>query len=99
MVETLGDNAKTQLRGFVSELERLTDEKDLISQDIKQIYVAVKEAGLSTKALRRVIRRRSEDKAKRAELDDLIASYELALGDLKGTPLGQAAIERATAHA
>jgi uncharacterized protein (UPF0335 family) len=74
-----GDAAE-RLKNYVQRIERLTEERDAISEDIKEIYVEVKSAGFDTKILRQVIRRRKMDAADRQEQDALLEMYEKHLG-------------------
>lgn len=92
----LGHNsvARGQLRAFVGRIERLEEEKAFIAQDIREVYGEAKAAGFDVKALRAVIRLRKRDKQELAEHEALVDSYRHALGDLDGTPLGEAAIAR-----
>ena len=94
---TTGHNSKEQLRSIVERVERLTEEKQSIADDIKDVYAEAKGNGYDVKALRAVIRRRKQDAAELAEHEAILETYMLALGMLADLPLGQAAIERATA--
>jgi len=94
---TNGHNSKEQLRLIVERVERLTEEKQSIADDIKDVYAEAKGNGYDVKALRAVIRRRKQDAAALAEHEAILETYMLALGMLADLPLGQAAIERATA--
>lgn len=87
----------SDLKHFVERIERLTDEKDVIANDIGEIYKEAKSAGFDTKAMRAIVRIRRQDAAERAEQQAIVETYMRALGMLASTPLGKAAIERATA--
>jgi uncharacterized protein (UPF0335 family) len=95
---TTGHNsvAADQLRLFIERVERLSEEKQGIADDIKDVYAEAKGNGFDTKALRVVIRDRKQDAQKRAELQAIVDTYKVALGDLADTDLGRAAIGRAT---
>lgn len=90
---TAGD----QLRTIVERIERLEEEKAAISQDIKEVYAEAKANGYDIKTLRVVVRLRKQDANERLEHEAILATYMHALGMLADTPLGQAAIEKATA--
>ncbi len=92
-----GHNANAQLRSIVERIEHLESEKKDIADDIRDVYAEAKGNGYDVKALRAVIRLRKQDAAARAEHEALLDTYKLALGMLADLPLGQAAIERATA--
>ena len=94
---TAGHNSKEQLRSIVERIERLTEEKQSIADDIKDVYAEAKGNGYDVKALRTIVRIRKQDAAARAEQEALVETYMHALGMLADLPLGQAAIERATA--
>lgn len=92
-----GDNsiAGDRLKSFIERIERLTEEKKSLQEDIKEIFAEAKGQGFDTKIMRKVIARRARDKDDIDEEESLIEVYERALGQLKGTPLGEAAMERA----
>ena len=89
--------AKDQLKAFVERIERLEEEKKTISDDIRDVYAESKGNGFDVKALRAVIKLRKEDADKRKEREAILETYMHALGMLADTPLGQAAINRASA--
>lgn len=86
-----------QLAAFVERIERLEEEKVGIASDIRDVYAEAKSNGFDVKVLRKVIAIRKMDADKRAEHEALVETYMHALGMLADTPLGQAAISRATA--
>lgn len=86
-----------QLKSFVDRIERLSEEKKAIAEDIKDVFLEAKSSGLDVKALREVIRLRKMDKDERDNRDAIVATYLQALGEYSTTPLGQAAIQRARA--
>lgn len=88
---------KEQLQAFVERIERLEEEKKSIADDIRDVYAESKSSGFDVKALRAVIRLRKQDVQERNEQALILETYMNALGMLADTPLGQAAIERATA--
>ena len=72
--------AADQLKSFVERIERLEEEKDTISSDIKDVYEEAKGNGYDTKILRQVIRLRRQDKSEREEMEALLELYMQALG-------------------
>jgi len=92
-----GHNSREQLLSIVERIERLAEEKQSIADDIKDVYAEAKGNGYDVKALRAIIRRRKQDAAALAEHEAILETYMHALGMLADLPLGQAAIERATA--
>jgi uncharacterized protein (UPF0335 family) len=89
--------AKDQLKAIIERIERLEEEKKTISDDIKDVYAEAKGNGFDVKALRTIIRMRKQDANERAAQETILETYMHALGMLADTPLGQAAITRATA--
>jgi uncharacterized protein (UPF0335 family) len=92
----LGHNAfaPERLRSIVERIERLEDEKRGLAADIKDIYTEAKSAGFDVKTLRTLIAERRKDAQEAEEERSLLDIYRDALGQLAGTPLGQAAMER-----
>ena len=74
--------AQGQLRSLVERIERLEEEKKTIAGDIKEVYAEAKANGFDTKILRKVIRLRKQDTAKRQEEEALIDLYISAIGGL-----------------
>ena len=72
--------AKDQLRAFIERIERLTDEKQAIADDIKDVYGEAKGVGYDTKILRKVVSIRKQDSHERAEQEAMLATYLSALG-------------------
>ena len=78
----VGGIAAGQLRAFVERIERLEEEKKALGADIKEVYAEAKGNGFDTKILRKVVRLRKQDKAKRQEEEALIDLYLSAIGGL-----------------
>lgn len=96
---TMGHNvvAADQLRLFMERIERLQEEKKGIADDIRDVFAEAKANGYDTKAMREVLKLRAMETHVRQERDAMIETYRQALGiDFAGTPLGTAALERAT---
>jgi uncharacterized protein (UPF0335 family) len=72
--------AQDQIRAFVERIERLEEEKQGISDDIKEVYAEAKGNGFDTKVLRQVVRIRKQDRAERMEQEALLDLYLAALG-------------------
>ena len=69
-----------QLRLLAERIERLTEEKKGISDDIRDVYAEAKSSGFDPKILRIVIRDRAMDRDARAERDALVEVYSVQLG-------------------
>jgi uncharacterized protein (UPF0335 family) len=78
------------LKSLIDRIERLSEEKAELSQDIKEVYAEAKSQGFDTKILRKVIARRKKGTLAALEEDARIELYENALGQMK-LPLDDAA--------
>ncbi len=89
-----GETPKTfsqlRLKAFVERIERLEEEQKALAADKREVYAELKSGGYDPKIVRKVIARRKLDAADLAEQDVLLDVYLDAIGDLKGTPLGDA---------
>ena len=84
--------APQQLRSIVERIERLSEEKDAIAEDIREVYAEAKANGFSVPTLRAVVKLRKQDQAEREEQEALLDLYLHALGMLADTDLGRAAV-------
>lgn len=79
-----GNNAQTvaaeQLRAFIERVERLTEEKDTIQDDIKEVFAEARGTGFDLKAMRTIIRLRKKDANERQEEEAILDLYKAALG-------------------
>jgi uncharacterized protein (UPF0335 family) len=73
--------AAERLRSFLDRVERLEEEKSTIAGDIREVFAEAKGEGYDTKTLRKIIRLRKMDKAKRDEEEALLELYLAALGE------------------
>lgn len=92
----IGDNSKAQLKNLVDRIELLDEGMQALKDDKKELFEEAKSNGLDVKALRAVLRIRKQNAAERETHESIVAQYMSALGMLGTTPLGQAAIQRAT---
>ena len=92
MTAAIGDNsgdvgvfnvaASVKLRSLIERIERLEEDKAAVATDLKEVYAEAKGEGFDTKILRKVIRLRKADAAKRQEEEALIELYIAAIGGL-----------------
>lgn len=68
------------LNSYVTRIERLAEERQERTDDIKEIYAEAKGNGFDVKVLRKVIARRKRDREEVREEDAIIALYEDQLG-------------------
>jgi uncharacterized protein (UPF0335 family) len=66
----------------IERLERLEEDKAAIMADMKEVFAEAKGEGYDVKILRKVIRIRKQDKAKRQEEDAILDLYLSALGEI-----------------
>lgn len=71
--------AKDHLKAFVERVERLTDEKKSIANDIKEVYAEAKGNGFDVAALRKVVQLRRMDADERKEAEAILETYLAAL--------------------
>jgi uncharacterized protein (UPF0335 family) len=81
-IEVLNSTAQTRLKTIVERVERLEEEKAAIANDIKEVFAEAKGEGFDVKILRKVIRLRKQDKAKRQEEEAILDLYLAAIGGL-----------------
>ena len=81
-IEVLNSTAQTRLKTIIERIERLEEEKAAIANDIKEVFAEAKGEGFDVKILRKVVRIRKQDKAKRQEEEALLDLYLSAIGGL-----------------
>lgn len=72
--------AKAHLKAFIDRVERLEEERNSLSADIREIYAEAKGTGFDTKIIRQVVRMRKMDKADFQENEAILDLYLTALG-------------------
>lgn len=72
--------AKEVLRSFLERIERLSEEKKSLSDDIKEVYSEAKGSGFDPAILRQIIKLRKMDTAERQEAEAMLDLYMSALG-------------------
>lgn len=68
------------LRLYIERIEKLSEEKQNIADDIKDVYAEAKSTGYDTKTIRTMVKLRKMDRDARAEKDALEDTYRTALG-------------------
>jgi uncharacterized protein (UPF0335 family) len=76
----LQDSAQKQLKQFIEQIERLTEDKQGIQDDIKDKFAEAKAVGFDAKAMKEVLKMRRKSKTEREEMDSIITTYAIALG-------------------
>ena len=94
-MESLGNNSIERLRSYVERVARLETQRKELAEDVKEILLEVKAAGLDPATTRHMAKEaimtdKQRDKA--ASTQEKRAEYRVALGGLAEMPLGEAAI-------
>ncbi|USN14252.1 hypothetical protein KABACHOK_04240 [Brevundimonas phage vB_BpoS-Kabachok] len=80
--DALTASAQGRLRSIIERLERLEEDKQAVMVDMKEVFAEAKGEGYDVKILRKVLRLRKQDKAKRQEEDAILDLYLSALGEI-----------------
>jgi uncharacterized protein (UPF0335 family) len=80
--DVLNSTAQGQLKSIIDRVERLEVEKTEIAEQIKEVYLEAKGNGFDVKILRKVVRLRKTDRAKRQEEDAILDLYLSAIGEI-----------------
>lgn len=80
--DTLNGAAQGRLRSLIERIDRLEEDRAAVQADIKEVYAEAKGEGFDAKILRKVVRLRRQDQAKRQEEEALIDLYLQAIGGL-----------------
>lgn len=69
-----------RLTSLIERIEKLNEEKEGVSSDIRDIFAEAKAAGFDVKIMRQIIKLRKMNAADRDEQEFLIETYRKALG-------------------
>lgn len=81
----VGGVTAEQLRSYIERIERIEEEKDGLSADIKDIFAEAKGNGFDVKTMRQILKIRKLDPSDRDEQEALLELYMHALG-MAGPP-------------
>lgn len=81
-VDVLNSTAGRQLRSVIERIERLEEDKAAVMGDLKEVYSEAKGNGFDVKILRKIVRIRKQDSARRQEEEALTDLYLSAIGGL-----------------
>lgn len=76
----VGGVSGAKLKNFIERIERLTEEKDGLATDIREVFSEAKSFGFDTKAMRQILKIRAQDTDQRREQEELVELYKSALG-------------------
>lgn len=79
--DVLNQDSQGQLRAVIERVERLDQEKSEIAEQIKEVLAEAKGNGFDVKAIRKVVRLRKIDRAKRQEEEAILDLYMHAVGE------------------
>jgi uncharacterized protein (UPF0335 family) len=79
--DVLSGQAQGQLKSIIERIERLEEDKAAVAADLKEVFAEAKGNGFDTKTLRKVVRFRKQDVAKRQEEEALLDLYLSAIGE------------------
>ena len=74
--------AQGRLKTIIERVERLEEDKAGIMADLKEVYLEAKGEGFDTKIIRKVVRLRKQDRAKRMEEETILDLYMSAIGEV-----------------
>ena len=80
--DVLSGQAQGQLKSIVERIERLEEDKAAVMADLKEVYAEAKWTGFDVKILRKVVRLRKQDRAKRQEEEAILDLYLSAIGEV-----------------
>lgn len=80
VIDVISGAAQTRLRTILERIERLEEDKAVIANDIKEVYAEAKGEGFDAGMLRKVVKERAKDPAKREQEKALFDLYAHACG-------------------
>lgn len=75
----VGGIAADRLRSLIERIERLEEEKNALSGDIRDVFAEAKSAGFDVKIMRAILKLRKMNAADRDEQEFLLDTYRKAL--------------------
>jgi len=81
-VDVLNATAQGQLKSIIERIERLELEKSEIAEQVKEVFAEAKGNGFDVKIIRKVVRLRKQDRAKRQEEEAILDLYLAAIGEI-----------------
>lgn len=72
--------AAADLRSYLERVERLEEEKQVIADDIKEVFGEAKGRGYDVKAMKTILKIRKQDADERREQQSILETYLAALG-------------------
>ena len=76
---SIGSNSERELEALIQRAERLIEEREEISEDLKNVFAEAKITGFNVKAMKRVIAERKLDIEERRERRAVFDTYASAV--------------------
>jgi len=76
----VGGVAGKRILSFIERIERLSEEKAALAEDIKEVYAEAKGTGFDAPTLRKIVAERKKEPEKRNEQLELFELYKSAIG-------------------
>lgn len=80
--DVLNSTAQGQIKSIIDRAERLEVEKTEIMEQLKELFHEAAGNGFDVRILKKVVRIRKEDRAKRQEADAILELYLHAVGEI-----------------
>lgn len=80
--DVLNSTAQGQIKSIIDRAERLEVEKAEIMEGLKEVFAEAAGNGFDVKVLKKVLRIRKQDRAKRQEEDAILDLYLSAIGEI-----------------
>ena len=80
--EVMTAAAQGRLKNFIERIERLEEDRAALAEDLKGVFTEAKGEGFDAKILRRVVRLRRQDRARRQEEAAILDLYLSAIGEI-----------------
>ena len=61
--DVLNTSAQGKLKSLIERIERLEEDKAVVANDLKEVYLETKGEGFDVKIVRKIVRLRKQDKA------------------------------------
>lgn len=79
--ERPGENFSAgQLKAFVARIEKLQEDKQAVSDDIREVFAEAKGMGFDAKILRQILKLRKMEDQQRREQQELLELYMSVMG-------------------
>lgn len=80
MTNTIANVSADQLKSIIARIEKLSEEKQAIADDIKEVYAEAKSSGFAVAVIREIIKIRKLDAQEREEKEAILDTYLRAIG-------------------